>query len=89
MSVTNRYGDSEQAWQTLDAVIGVAAARGATPAQVALAWLLGQPTVTSPIVGANSAAQLEELLGAVELKLTKQEMARLDAASGGSFEWND
>lgn len=88
-SVENRYGDDERAWQTLGAVIDVAGGRRATPAQVSLAWLLAQPTITSPIVGANSIEQLQDLLGAVDLTLTRQELKRLDVASGGSFEWND
>jgi aryl-alcohol dehydrogenase-like predicted oxidoreductase len=86
--VANRYGDSERAWKTLDAVIDVATARGRTPAQIALAWLLGQPTITGPIIGSNNVDQLEELLGAVGFQLSRQEMKRLDAVSGGSFEWN-
>ena len=88
-SVANRYGDSERAWQTLDAVVDVGTARGRTPAQVALAWLLAQPTITAPIIGSNNVNQLEELLGAVGFQLSRQEMKRLDTASGGSFEWND
>lgn len=87
--VANRYGSDERAWQALDIVVDIAAARDMTPADVSLAWLLAQPTVVSPIVGANSVAQLQDLLGAVDVQLTRQEMKRLDGASGGSFEWND
>jgi aryl-alcohol dehydrogenase-like predicted oxidoreductase len=88
-SVANRYGEDERAWQTLETVIGIASSRGATPAQVALAWLLAQPTITAPIVGANNVAQLQELLGCVGLRLTRPEIAQLTASSGGSFAWND
>jgi aryl-alcohol dehydrogenase-like predicted oxidoreductase len=87
--VQNRYGDNERAWQTLDAVVAVASSRGVTPAQVALAWLRAQATVVAPIIGANSVDQLRELLGSVDLVLTRQELKRLDGASGGAFEWND
>ena len=87
--IANRYGNDERAWQTLDAVVDVAATNGRTPAQVALAWLLAQSTITAPIVGANSVEQLQGLLGSVGLQLTRQEMKRLDGASGDSFEWND
>jgi aryl-alcohol dehydrogenase-like predicted oxidoreductase len=88
-SVGKRYGNDERAWRALDAVLETAAHRGVVPAQVALAWLLAQPAVTSPIVGANSVDQLHELLGAVDLKLATTEVQRLDGASGGSFEWNE
>jgi len=88
-SVTDRYGNDDRAWQTLDAAIDIAAAHGRTPAQVALAWLIAQPTIVAPIVGTNSVAQLQDLLGAVGFQLSRQEMKRLDTASGGSFEWND
>jgi aryl-alcohol dehydrogenase-like predicted oxidoreductase len=59
----------------------IAADHGATPAQVALAWLLANPLVTAPIVGANTVEQLEELLPAVELALTSAERERLDVGS--------
>ncbi|MGY2896571.1 aldo/keto reductase [Deinococcus sp. UYEF24] len=68
-----------------DAVIGtltsVAEAHGAKPAQVALAWMLEQPAMTAPIVGANNVAQLQELLGTVELKLTPDDLAAISKAS--------
>ena len=52
---------------------------GATPAQVALAWLLHQPTVAAPIIGATKLAHLEDALGAVALKLEAAELAALEA----------
>jgi aryl-alcohol dehydrogenase-like predicted oxidoreductase len=58
----------------------VAAELGATPNQVALAWLLGGPVPVVPIVGAGSVAQLDEALGAAELDLDDDVRARLDAA---------
>ena len=58
----------------------VAAAHGATPGQVALAWLMRYPGVVSPIASATSVAQVEEMMGAVGLELTDDEFARLDAA---------
>ena len=67
-------------FQVLDAVEAVAKARGATPAQIALAWLLAKPAVTAPIASATSIAQLDELLGAVEIALDAAEVAKLDAA---------
>ncbi len=56
----------------------VAAEMGSKPAQVALAWLLGKPGVKAPIVGPTSASQLEELVDAVELKLTPDQARRLE-----------
>ena len=53
---------------------------GATPAQVSLAWLQAQPTVTAPIVGARTVAQLEENLGAADVELTAGQVERLDDA---------
>jgi aryl-alcohol dehydrogenase-like predicted oxidoreductase len=65
----------------LAAVETVAADAGATPAQVALAWLAAQRSVAAPIASATSAAQVEELLGAMRLVLTLPQLAALDAAS--------
>jgi len=65
----------------LQALREVAARHGATPAQVAIAWLLGRPGVTAPIASATSPAQLEEQLGALRLRLDPADLAALDAAS--------
>lgn len=62
----------------LDAVAGELAA---TPAQVAIAWLLAKPAVTAPIASATSAEQLEDLLRATALALNPAQVAALDAAS--------
>ena len=64
----------------LAALDEVAAEAGATPAQVALAWLAAQPGITAPIASATSLAQLEELLGVLTLELTKAQVERLSAA---------
>ena len=56
-------------------------ARGVSGARVALAWLLGRPGVTSVIIGARSEAQFRDNLAAADLKLTEEELKRLDAAS--------
>lgn len=72
---------SDQNLDTVDALHAIAENRTATPAKVALAWLLAQPWVTAPIVGANSVAQLRDLLGAVDLKLTPEEVERLNTVS--------
>jgi len=65
-------------WAIVDAVQRVAAARGTSMAQVALAWLLSRPAVTAPIVGATRLAQLTDAIAAVELELTAEECVELE-----------
>src|SRR5215468_9179740 len=65
-------------FDVVDAVAGVAAARGVPPAQVALAWLLSRPGVTAPIVGATKPGHIEDALAAVQLGLTEDEMRLLE-----------
>jgi len=72
---------SDVGWATLDALREVAAAHATTPAAAALAWQLAQPGVTAPIVGANTPGQLADQLPAVDLSLSGEELAQLDAAS--------
>jgi aryl-alcohol dehydrogenase-like predicted oxidoreductase len=67
--------------RVLAALDEVAADTGATPAQVALAWAAAQPTITAPIASATSVEQLDELLGALTLELTAEQVERLRAAS--------
>ena len=57
----------------------VAARRGLKPTQVALAWLLARPGVTAPIVGTSTMAQLDELVGAVDVRLDPEETAYLES----------
>ncbi|RIH83088.1 aldo/keto reductase [Calidithermus roseus] len=72
---------NEQNWSILDKVLEIAGHRGAHPAQVALAWLLSKPYVTAPIVGANSVAQLADLMPAASLQLSSEEIAALNEVS--------
>jgi aryl-alcohol dehydrogenase-like predicted oxidoreductase len=72
---------NERGFRILAALDGVAPRLGATPAQVALAWLMARPGVTAPIASATSLAQLEELLGAARLVLDADALSALDAAS--------
>lgn len=75
------YGDSEENDRaTVDAVQRVADARGVSPAEVSLAWLLAQPAVTAPIVGATRLPHLEAALRALELELTDDEIGALEAS---------
>ena len=71
--------DGHVDWAIVDAVESVAKARGVPMSQVALAWVLGRPGVTAPIIGASRIEQLEEAIGAVELTLTSEECAMLEA----------
>jgi aryl-alcohol dehydrogenase-like predicted oxidoreductase len=72
---------NDRGFRILDALDTVAGQHEATPSQVALAWLMARPSVTAPIVSATSLAQLEEVLGAVNLKLDGAAMELLDRAS--------
>jgi aryl-alcohol dehydrogenase-like predicted oxidoreductase len=65
----------------LAALDDVAAAHSASPAQVALAWVMARPGISAPIASATSVEQLRELMGATSLQLDKDEIAQLDRAS--------
>jgi len=65
----------------LKALDDVASRQGATPAQIALAWLVARPAVTAPIVSATSRDQLADILKAPALTLSAEDMAALDKAS--------
>jgi len=73
--------DNDRGWRTLDAVKAIAKEKNTTSSAVSLAWLLAKPTVTSVIFGARSTEQLEENLRGAELKLSVEDVERLDAAS--------
>jgi aryl-alcohol dehydrogenase-like predicted oxidoreductase len=65
-------------FDVVDRVAEVASERGVTPAQVALAWVLHKPGVTAPIVGATKLEHLDDALAAEQLKLSDEEIARLE-----------
>lgn len=73
--------DKERAWNIIDMLRPIAKVHNASVAQVALAWLLHKPVVTSVIIGARNLKQLEDNLGAADLKLTDDDMRALDAVS--------
>jgi len=80
-SQTDPFGDSlyvDADFDVVDRVAEVAAGRGVPPAQIALAWVLGRPGVTAPIVGATKTGHVEDALAAEELELTDDEVARLE-----------
>lgn len=73
--------DWDKLYDIVDVIVAIADARGVSGAQVALAWTLGRPGVTSVIIGGRSQAQFEDNLAAADLKLSAEERARLDAVS--------
>ena len=75
-----RYADA-RGFGILKALDAVAARHNATPAQVALAWLMAQPLITAPIASATSMAQLMEIMKAPQVKLSADDLAALDKAS--------
>jgi aryl-alcohol dehydrogenase (NADP+) len=62
----------------VDRVIELAKRKDVKPAQIALAWLLHQPGVTAPIIGASKMYQLEEAVAALEIQLSKEDSAFLE-----------
>jgi aryl-alcohol dehydrogenase-like predicted oxidoreductase len=71
--------DEPAKWETYDRVVELADEKDATPVQVATAWVLGAPGVTAPIVGPEDVAQLEEYLGALDVELSAEDRAYLEA----------
>jgi len=72
---------NERGFAVLKALDQIAASHKATPAQVALAWLVARPSVTAPIASATSVEQLQDIIKAAQLKLSAADIAALDAAS--------
>jgi aryl-alcohol dehydrogenase-like predicted oxidoreductase len=72
---------NDRGLRVLAALDEVAAAHSSTPTAIALAWLLARPSVTAPIASATSVAQLQELVKAVAVQLTPEEVKKLDSAS--------
>ncbi len=76
---TGKLYDAPSDADVIAAVRRVASARGSSPAEVALAWLLSRPGVTAPIVGATKLEHLETALKAVDVVLSDEEVAALEA----------
>ena len=74
---TETYADADYA--VVDAVRSVADEHRRPPAQIALAWLLHQPVLTAPIVGATKPGHIEDAVAAVEIELTDEQIAALEA----------
>ena len=84
--IKRRYFN-DRGWTIHDAVKQLATQRGKSVSQVALAWLLSKPVITSPIIGPRSLDQLEDNLGSVGFRLTPEEEISLDSIS--AWENND
>jgi aryl-alcohol dehydrogenase-like predicted oxidoreductase len=81
MEAYGRRNPEERTWRVIDAVRSVAEGSGVSMAQVALAWLVDRPAVTSVILGARALEQLDDNLGAADLHLSTEETALLNEAS--------
>jgi aryl-alcohol dehydrogenase-like predicted oxidoreductase len=73
--------DEEQLYRVVDALDDIAMETGKTAPQIALNWLLQRPTVSTILIGARNEQQLRQNLGAIGWQLTREQVARLDAAS--------
>lgn len=73
-----RFMNDERNMKLLDEMETIGRAHGKTISQVAIAWMMGNPVVTSPIIGANTVAQLNELLGVIGFRLSAEEKKLLD-----------
>ncbi len=73
--------DEDRLWTIVDTLVDIADGRGVSAAQVALAWLLGRPGVTSVVIGGRTEAQFADNLKAADLQLSEGERKRLDEVS--------
>jgi aryl-alcohol dehydrogenase (NADP+) len=71
---------TEPDFDVLDDLIELARARGAKPAQVALAWMLSVPGITAPIIGATREEHIDEAVAAIGMQLSEEEIVRLERA---------
>src|SRR5271165_3780099 len=73
--------DENALWNIVDELVSIGEAHGVSAAQIALAWLLGRPAVTSLVIGGRNEAQFRDNLACVNVKLTDEQRARLDKVS--------
>jgi aryl-alcohol dehydrogenase-like predicted oxidoreductase len=73
---------NEQNWQIVEKIVQIAERLSTTPTRVTLAWHLSRPFMTAPIVGANNVKQLEDSMGAVNIKLSGEDVQAIDEVSG-------
>ncbi|MEP6564218.1 MAG: aldo/keto reductase, partial [Mesorhizobium sp.] len=73
--------DEDRLWRIVDVLVEIGKARGVSGAQVALAWLLGRPAVSSLVIGGRTEAHFKDNIAAASLVLAEDERSRLDAVS--------
>jgi aryl-alcohol dehydrogenase-like predicted oxidoreductase len=73
--------DTSVIFDVAETVADVAADERGSPAQVALAWVMAQPGVTAPIVGASNPEQIDDLAAVTDIRLSEDALKRLDAVS--------
>jgi aryl-alcohol dehydrogenase-like predicted oxidoreductase len=73
--------DEDRLYDTIDVLVRIAEAHGVSAAQVALAWLLTRPSIATIVIGARTDEQLADNLGALQLTLSGDELAKLEAVS--------
>ncbi len=78
-TLTGELYDHDSDWDVVDATLRVARRRGVEPVEVALAWLLSRPAVVAPVVGFTKVGQMDAAAAAVDLVLTAEECAELEA----------
>jgi aryl-alcohol dehydrogenase-like predicted oxidoreductase len=76
----DRYWN-ERVFDAVDTFLGIAKEAGLKPATLAIAWVMRQPAVTAPIIGASRAEQLDDTLAAAEVHLDDDLLAKLDTAT--------
>ena len=76
--IAHRLYYTESDFKIVERVVALADRRGVSPAQIALAWLLHQPGVTAPIVGASKMEQLDQAIAAVDITLTEDDRRELE-----------
>jgi aryl-alcohol dehydrogenase-like predicted oxidoreductase len=79
--------DEDKLYDTIETLVAIGESRGVSAAQVALAYIIGKPAVTSVIVGARTEEQLVDNLGSAELALTDDEVAKLDEVSAQPLQY--
>lgn len=92
LSGANPFGNTkfvDHNWSILDSLKKVAQAEGSTPAQVALAWVMKRPGVSSTLIGASKVSQLHDNLAALDLNLSLESLSILDKASDRSLSFTD
>ena len=78
---------NDKGWALVDALEDIGKSHGKTVAQTALAWMLTNPVITSPIIGANMVQQLNDSLGAAGYRLSAEEMKRLNELTKWTRDW--